>query len=136
MAGEVPADLIRYFPEAQIYLTPQGSMREWDQEGKITPAPWLEASYMLPQANAAVISEEDVGFDLDTIYRMAASVPVLAVTRGDHGADIYYEGKIINIPTPQVPEIDPTGAGDIFAAAFFTQLAALRRPASTPQRSP
>ncbi|MFN2145393.1 MAG: PfkB family carbohydrate kinase [Anaerolineales bacterium] len=123
IAGEVPADLVRYFPDAQICLTPQGWMREWDQDGNITPSPWLEASYMLPQANAAVISEEDVSFDLDTIYHMAASVPVLAVTRGDHGADIYYEGKVSNIPAPQVTEVDPTGAGDIFAAAFFTQLA-------------
>ena len=67
IAGEVPPDLIRYFPNAQIYLTPQGWMREWDREGIVSYRPWLEASYMLPQANAAVISEEEVGFDLDTI---------------------------------------------------------------------
>ncbi|MBN2043886.1 MAG: hypothetical protein JW757_02600 [Anaerolineales bacterium] len=123
IAGEVPSDLIRYFPNAQIYLTPQGWMRECDQEGNVTYRPWMEASYMLPQANAAVISEEDVGSDLDTIYNMAASVPVLAVTKSNFGADIYAEGKTIHIPAPATPEVDPTGAGDIFAAAFFTQLA-------------
>jgi hypothetical protein len=128
MTGELPAELIRYFPDAQIYLTPQGWMRQWDREGRVTPRPWLEASYMLPQAHAVAISEEDVGFDLGTIYRMAASVPVLAVTRGEFGADIYFEGKIVNIPAPVTPEVDPTGAGDIFAAAFFTQLAHHRDP--------
>jgi sugar/nucleoside kinase (ribokinase family) len=98
-------------------------MRQWDPEGIVSYRSWLEASYMLPQAHAAVISEEDVGFDMDTIYLLAASVPILAVTKGDHGADIYTEGRIIHIPAPDTPEVDTTGAGDIFAAAFFSQLA-------------
>jgi ribokinase len=53
---------------------------------------------------------------------MAASVPVLAVTRGSQGADIYAEGNVTSIPAPEVKEVDSTGAGDIFSAVFFTQL--------------
>jgi len=122
MAGEVPADIIRYFPESDVYITPQGWMREWDQEGNISPRVWLEASYMLPQVRAAVISEEDVDFSQETIDRMAAYAPVLAVTKGALGAEIYTEGRIYQIPAPETEEIDLTGAGDIFAAVFFTQL--------------
>lgn len=122
VAGEVPVDILHYFPEADIYLTPQGWLREWDEEGNISACMWLEASYMLPKARAAVISEEDVGFDQSAINSLAAHIPVLAVTRGEVGADIYTEGKIIHIPAPDTPKVDVTGAGDIFAATFFTQL--------------
>lgn len=128
VAGEIPADMIRYFPEADIYLTPQGWMREWDREGNISPRVWLEASYMLPQARAAVISEEDVGFDQVVIDRMAAYVPILAVTKGAMGAEIYTEGQIIKIPAPETEALDMTGAGDIFAAVFFTQLTHMGDP--------
>ena len=128
VAGEVPPDLYHYFRDADIYLTPQGWMREWDQEGNISPRTWLEDSYLMPQAKAVVISEEDVGFNLETIYRMASLTPILAVTKGQAGADIYNEGQIISISAPETEVIDPTGAGDIFAAVFFTQLSHTRDP--------
>ena len=60
--------------------------------------------------------------------RMAACAPILAVTRGDQGADIYAEGRIYQIPAPETNEVDLTGAGDIFAAVFFAQLTHLRDP--------
>jgi hypothetical protein len=122
VAGEVPVDIFHYFPDADIYLTPQGWLREWDEGGNIFPSRWLEATYLLPKARAAVISEEDVSYDQTVIDQMAAHIPVLAVTKGEAGADVYTEGKIYHFPAPESDPVDVTGAGDIFAATFFTQL--------------
>lgn len=122
VAQEIPSNIVRNFPESELYLSLQGWLRGWDQEGRVNLIDWPESGYILQQVRAAVLSEEDVKNDLEVIYRMAASVPILAVTKGAQGADIYTEGNIYSLPAPQLEEIDPTGAGDIFSAVFFTQL--------------
>ena len=121
VAQEISPNIVRHFPNADIYLTPQGWLRQWDQEGAIFYDDFPEAGYILQQVKAVVISEEDIQQNLATIYLMAASVPVLAVTKGPRGADIYAEGNVTSISAPEVTVVDPTGAGDIFAAVFFTQ---------------
>lgn len=122
VAREISPNIIRHFPEAEIYLTLQGWLRNWDAEGRVFYEDWPEAGYILQQVNAAVISEEDVRGNQETIYRMAASVPVLAVTKGAQGAEVYAQGSLYTLPAPTTQELDATGAGDIFAAVFFTQL--------------
>ena len=122
VAQEISANIIRSFTNSDVYLTLQGWLRSWDEDGHIHPEEWPEAAYILQQARAAVISEEDVLYDQEKIDSMASSVPVLAVTKGLAGADIYTQGRVHRIDAPQVKEVDPTGAGDIFAAVFFTQL--------------
>jgi len=122
VAQEIPPNIVRNFSHSDIYLSLQGWLRKWDQQGNVSRSEWPEYGYILQQVNAAVLSEEDVESDLEIIYRMAASAPVLAVTKGADGADIYAEGNIYSIPAPAVDEIDSTGAGDIFAAVFFSRL--------------
>jgi len=41
---------------------------------------------------------------------------------------LYWHGDVRRFPAPYTPEKDPTGAGDIFAAAFFTRLYTTRDP--------
>lgn len=122
VAQEIPPNIVRSFSHSDIYLSLQGWLRGWDQQGNVSWQEWPEAGYILQQVNAAVVSEEDVQNRRELIYQMAASVPILAVTKGSRGADIYAEGNITSIPAPETIEIDPTGAGDIFAAVFFSQL--------------
>ena len=38
------------------------------------------------------------------------------------GATLYAQGAETHIPAPSVDEVDPTGAGDVFAASFLAQL--------------
>lgn len=122
VAKEVNPTIVQHFQESYIYLTPQGYMRQWDENGYVSFDYWLESSYILQQAHAAVISEEDVGGDQSIINSLASAVPTLAVTKGSRGVDLYSRGNLISLQAPETPEIDPTGAGDIFAAVFFTQL--------------
>jgi sugar/nucleoside kinase (ribokinase family) len=119
---EINPNIVRYFPDSQIYVTPQGWLRGWDHQGGLHRDEWPEARYILRQTSAVVISQEDVENDPSIIEMMAEAAPILVVTQAADGATLYTEGEVHQFPAPQVEVQDPTGAGDIFAAAFFLQL--------------
>jgi sugar/nucleoside kinase (ribokinase family) len=83
---------------------------------------------MLARAGAAVLSIEDVGADEDCIEAMATTCKVLAVTEGPAGSRLYWNGDLRRFRAPVLEEVDATGAGDIFAAAFFWRLYVTRDP--------
>lgn len=128
VAQEVEPNLARSFPAALVGVTPQGWMRSWDQNGRVRIAEWPEADFVLSRSAAAVMSIEDVGYDEDRVEEIATSCRVLAVTEADQGARLYWNGDVRRFRPPQVQEVDPTGAGDIFAAAFFSRLFITRDP--------
>ncbi len=116
---ELDLALLRLFPQSEKFLTPQGFLRGIGPGGIVHTSDWPESRFVLEQMEAAVISEEDVQNMAYLIDEMAADVPVLVVTRGALGADVYQDGELTTVPAPLVNVVDPTGAGDIFAAAFF-----------------
>jgi sugar/nucleoside kinase (ribokinase family) len=111
-----------------LALTPQGWLRAWDGSGRVHPVIWQEAAKMLPKAGAVVISVEDVGGDEEQLEAMASATRVLAVTEGPAGSRLYWNGDLRRFRAPGREEIDATGAGDIFAAAFFWRLYITRDP--------
>jgi sugar/nucleoside kinase (ribokinase family) len=58
---------------------------------------------------------------------------VLVATQGRDGCTVYAAGQRKQVPAPTTPEVDPTGAGDIFAAAFFTRLSVSCDPMAAAQ---
>jgi sugar/nucleoside kinase (ribokinase family) len=122
MAGEISSSIVRQFRDSFLCLTPQGWLRTWDADGRVSPAEWPEAEFALSHVDAAVLSLEDVQSDRTQIERMAAVAHVLTVTAGREGATLYSRGEAYHFPAPETEEQDPTGAGDVFAAAFFTYL--------------
>ena len=128
VAQEVEPGLVRGFPTALIGVTPQGWLRSWDGGGRVHAAEWPESQFVLERAGATVISIEDVGGNEDRIEEMAASARILAVTEAHMGCRIYWNGDVRRFPAPDIEEIDPNGAGDIFAASFFTRLWTTRDP--------
>jgi sugar/nucleoside kinase (ribokinase family) len=128
VAQEVEPNLVRYFTDSLIGITPQGWLRAWDERGHVYPTEWPEAAFVLGQAGAGVISVEDVAGNEERIEEMAAACRVLAVTENTHGARLYWNGDVRRFPAPKVTEVDATGAGDIFAAAFFHRLYTTRDP--------
>lgn len=111
-----------YFPNALLGLTPQGWMRAWDAQGRVHPKVWSPPRELLERADAVILSEEDVGGDVDLVRAYAAQTRLLVLTAGWQGATVYNQGRSRSFPPPQVNEVDPTGAGDIFAAAFLAML--------------
>jgi sugar/nucleoside kinase (ribokinase family) len=109
-------------------LTPQGWLRTWDGDHRVHPCAWPESADALTLAGAAVLSLEDVGGDEEQIEAMAVACRVLAVTEGPAGARVYWHGDLRRFHAPKMEETDATGAGDIFAAAFFWRLYTTRDP--------
>jgi len=128
VAQEVEPGLVRNFPSALIGVTPQGWLRGWKSDGRVYATEWPEAAFVLERSGAVVISSADVGHNDDRIDEMAARCSVLAVTEGDQGVRLYWHGDVRRFRPPKVDEVDTTGAGDIFAAAFFVRLFTTRDP--------
>lgn len=128
VAQEVEPGLIRHFSNTFVGVTPQGWLRSWDANGKIETGEWPEAAFVLQQVGAAVISSEDVAGDEARIDELASACRVLAVTENQEGVRLFWNGDIRRFRAPQVNAVDTTGAGDIFAAAFFFRLYSTRDP--------
>jgi hypothetical protein len=111
-----------------LVLTPQGWMRNWNENGRISDCTWQESAQALKAASAAVISIEDVDGDEDEIERMSLACRVLAVTEGPAGARLYWHNDLRRFRAPIKKEVDATGAGDIFASELFVRLLATRDP--------
>ena len=119
---EIDLDLIRLFPGALSCLTPQGWLRALAPDGNVQQDDWLEADFVLPHMDAVVLSIEDLGGDEGAVERFAAACDLLVVTEGAAGCRLFEHGYSTRFPAPQVDSVDATGAGDIFAATFFTYL--------------
>lgn len=128
VAQEVEPGLVRHFPNSLVGVTPQGWLRAWDEKGRVHASEWPEAAFTLQQSGAAIISLEDVLNDEARIEEIASASRILVVTEGAAGARVYWNGDVRRFRPPQVEEIDPVGAGDIFAAAFFIRLYLTRDP--------
>ena len=128
IAHEVDPKLCRVFPQSLVGLTPQGWFRKTDAAGKVHFTEWPESNYVLGNATCAVISIEDVGGDESRIEDLISSIRILVVTEGAAGARLYWNGDLRRFIPPKMEEVDPTGAGDIFASAFFIRLHQTRDP--------
>ncbi len=105
-------------------LCAQGYLRRADADGRIRPLPpdaWPTAD--IRGIDVLVVSEEDLGGRANGVLAAwAAQVPVLAVTLGRRGARVRAQGVWQHIPACPAREVDPTGAGDAFAAALLIAL--------------
>lgn len=133
LTQEVSPDLVDCFPTSLIGITPQGWMRAWDDTGRVHFTPWLSAVQVLRRADVLVFSEEDVARDEAVIQDFARLAKLMVVTRGRRGADIYRNGRVSHFPAYTTREVDPTGAGDTFAAAFLIRLHETGDPAQAAQ---
>jgi hypothetical protein len=122
VAGEARPDLLNLFTKSLRCATLQGWMREWDSEGHVRHTLRPEAEAAARNAQATVFSMDDVGGDEAQAVRLAMLCPVSAVTDGENGCRVFWQGGIRAFPAPKVAAADPTGAGDIFAAVFFLRL--------------
>ena len=117
-----------YAGKAFLGLTPQGWMRSSDARGHVFPVAWAEAGHLLPLASAVILSIEDIGGDWALAAHFAQQTRVLVVTCGWDGGTLFIDGEPTTFPAVPVTQVDPTGAGDIFATAFFIAMASGAQP--------
>ncbi|GAB4208332.1 MAG: PfkB family carbohydrate kinase [Roseiflexaceae bacterium] len=122
--GETPEALAHAFPQALLGVTPQGWMRSWQTPlpGPVAYRPWQPEPRLLRTVGALVLSIEDVRGDEALVRSYAQHCRLVALTRGAQGATLYLDGAPHSIPAFPAIEHDPTGAGDVFAAALLLRL--------------
>jgi sugar/nucleoside kinase (ribokinase family) len=122
IADEFDEDMIDLFPESLLGLTPQGWLRQWDGQGRVFPRRWNDAARYLPRIDALIVSDEDLAGEAGALRGQLSLAPIAVVTEGARGATLRFQGRARRCPALETQAVDPTGAGDVFAAAFLVRL--------------
>jgi sugar/nucleoside kinase (ribokinase family) len=125
LCNEISADVMALFSaDTFIGCTPQGWLRRWDERGHVTQeaSNWTEAEAFFRRCNAVVLSIEDIMGDWSVVEEWRKRAHLMVVTVGADGCYAYINGVQHHVQTTKVMEVDPTGAGDIFAATLFVAL--------------
>jgi sugar/nucleoside kinase (ribokinase family) len=88
-------------------------------------APFLTAANLIMPTESearALTGESKISSAVEALTTKRDAIVVLK--RGPAGCSIFYDGKRLDVPGFVVKEIDPTGAGDCFSAAFIAGLEA------------
>ena len=121
IAQEYSPALSQHFPNSLIGATAQGWLRGRDDRNTVIYHPHPDLTAWLSQIDILVMSLADVFGDRERLAQILTSVTVGVETLGPAGCLVYYNDQTVAIPVEPVEEVDPTGAGDIFAAAFFME---------------
>ena len=129
IADEVDPDSIHWLDCALIGVTPQGWMRELEGGSRVVqPKRWDSATAILPYADVLILSEEDLSSYPDELEKYIDLTRIVVLTQGRYGAALYENGRILDSQAYPANEVDPTGAGDVFAAAFLIKYYETRLP--------
>ncbi len=123
IAHELPDAWATAFPHALVGISAQGWLRTWDDAGHVSSKRWDSAPEFLRGGDALFLSRDDVGGDDEYLATLAGESRLMVVTDGWRGSTVYCQGQVRTIPPRPAREVDPTGAGDVFAAAFMVRLA-------------
>lgn len=123
LTQEFEPSLAQAFPDALVGATPQGWLRQWDEQGRVSYKPLARPHEQLRGIQALVFSPEDVAYDPAAMMELVQAVPLAVVTQAQEGAVVYTSDGPRPFPARPAKVVEPTGAGDVFAAAFFIRLA-------------
>jgi sugar/nucleoside kinase (ribokinase family) len=121
--GEV--DLRAFAGEARartIGIGVQGWVRAVGGGGGVTQPRWDFDPSALAGVGTAFLGEDDLEGQGDLVARLARAVPVVVLTLGPRGCEVIAAGRTRRVAAFSTVEVDPTGAGDVFAAAFLLGL--------------
>jgi sugar/nucleoside kinase (ribokinase family) len=119
VAGEVPGGLALAFEAGLVGATAQGWLRAVDVDGRVEPREWRDPGHDLAGVHALFLSEQDLPRAGARAADFLAQVPLVALTRGWEGLRLFTREAVHEVPALPREEVDPTGAGDVFAAAFL-----------------
>ncbi len=133
VADEIDPRRISGLTSGFLGVTPQGWMREWPKErgGRVNLVPLRLPVDLVNRIDSAIVSDEEIFNSREFIERVGER-RMSVVTRGPEGATIYHSlprdvqaqpgykaYRTVDIPGVHVKVKSLTGAGDVFAAAFF-----------------
>lgn len=103
----------------------QGALRTVDRNGEVCPAadPVAAAQRLVFPGAYALFSDEDAADPGGLAVSLAAMGITAVVTRGQAGATLHRPGAAAReVGGYAARVVDPTGAGDVFAAAFVVRM--------------
>jgi sugar/nucleoside kinase (ribokinase family) len=135
IADEIDPRSITGLTTGFLGVTPQGWMRDWPRErgGRVQHTQLRLPVDLVNRIDCAIVSDEEIFQARDLIERVGER-RMSVVTRGPEGATIYHSMRAdevetlrpgakqfhsIDLPGINVKVKSLTGAGDVFAAAFF-----------------
>ncbi len=121
LVGELGGVSAAAFEAGCVGAIAQGYVRALDAEGRVSPRDWQRPERDLAGVHVLFLSQHDLP-DADRRARDFLSlVPIVALTRGWRGLTLFSRDGQHDVPSLPRPEKDPTGAGDVFAAAFLVR---------------
>jgi 1D-myo-inositol 3-kinase len=128
VANEYQPEIVQLFKHAVIGVCPQGWMRRWDDEGHVFQKDWDNFQEVLPYADIVFFSEEDVTSPEEHAQTYLEFTKMVVVTQGKRGANLYIDEEEYHAPAFPAIQVEPTGAGDVFATAFLIKYFETRDP--------
>jgi 1D-myo-inositol 3-kinase len=122
VAQELTPDLLDLFPHALVGVTPQGWMRAWGADKLVYPVKWATADQILPKVVVLVLGEEDLpggAEGAEILKNYINQTKIVVMTKAERGCTVFCNGDSFDVPAFPSRVVDPTGAGDVFATAFF-----------------
>lgn len=98
--------------------TIQGWLRAVGSDKRVYPK--LPDHLLFTELDIVVLSEDDISGFPDILDQLIKWVPIVVLTKGVHGADIYERGFVHHYPSYDTKVVDLTGAGDIFSVVFMS----------------
>lgn len=125
VAGEVQPTALAAPPGTVLGAGLQGWLRAVDASGQVSPRRLPDPALFAP-CHVLFASDEDLGPHAATVVPPLCEVAeIVIITEGARGARVFLGGRPHRVHAHPAAEVDPTGAGDVFAAAFL--LALVRR---------
>lgn len=121
VAGEVRGSLATSFEAGCVGAIAQGWLRRFDEDGHVSPGDWRDPRADLTGVHALFLSQHDLPRAAGRARELLVHVPIVALTRGWEGLDLLTRQGAHQIPSLPRHEVDPTGAGDVFASAFLVR---------------
>lgn len=121
LADDVDYRFATQFPNAKVLLTPQGYMRRWGADGIVHFKEFLDKD-VLGAIDILVLSKQDILAAPELEMEFPKYADHVVVTDGENGGAYYHNGDSMHYNAFPATELDPTGAGDVFAASLLASL--------------
>jgi len=119
VAAEIHGRAAEAFAAEVVGANAQGWVRAFGPGGEVMPCEWQRPDENLAGVHALFLSEHDIPGALRRSRDLLSFVPMIAVTSGWRGLSLVTREGTEQVPGFPRTEVDPTGAGDVFAAAFL-----------------
>lgn len=121
VVDEVDPMIATLFTDGAVGAAAQGWVRHVQPDGLVIPRPWQSPERLLQSVQALFLSREDIRGQEAEVLEWFQRMPVGVLTADRAGALLFVNGERYEVQPRPASEVDPTGAGDVFAATFLIQ---------------